>query len=90
MLIVEFWVMIEGTGLAVAGPAPSVTLTDLDTILDCREFRSRARRALLRTGELYMISPARNDEAGLVSKRESVTFLQPSVIVPWGQCRLMS
>ena len=88
VLIVEFWVMIV---LAVAGTAPpSVTLTDLDKILDCREFLSTARRALLRTGDVYITSPARKDEAGLVSKRESVTLLALSIIVPWGQCRLMS
>ena len=80
VLMVEFWVMIV---LAVTGMAPpSVTLTDFDKILDCKEFRSCARRALLRTGDVYMTSPARKDEAGLVSKRESVTFLALSVIVP--------
>ena len=85
VLIVEFWVIIV---LAVGGTAaPSVTLTDLDKILDCRELRSWARRALLRTGDVYMTSPARKDEAGLVSKRESVTGFAVSVIVPWGQCR---
>ena len=72
VFIVEFWVMIEGLAVAGAVPAP-VTLTDLDKIFDWRECRRCARRALLRTGELCITSPARKDEAGLVSKRESVT-----------------
>ena len=80
MFTVEFWVI---TVLAVPGAVPlSVTLTDLDKIFDWREFRSCARRALFRTGEVYMTSPPRKDDAGLVSKRESVTLLALSVIVP--------
>ena len=56
-------------------------LNDFD--LPCIVLRMRSRAF---SGLVAVISPARKVDPGLVSNRESVSFMKPSVMVLCGQC----